>query len=121
MISFRETIRIIRSDKILRWSWLLALAIEVIWGLVLVFYFKRLPPLVPLLYSLPWGNGQLVPWWILAVAFLLGFVALVINSTLSALVFSKEVVLGRIVMAGASLTIVLIATTMVRTILLTHF
>lgn len=32
---------------------------------VLAIFWKGLPPRVPLLYSLPWGEEQLVsPWWL---------------------------------------------------------
>ncbi len=71
------------KKKLGLWNWrVVAAGIVVGWGLT-VIYWKSLPPEVPLLYSRPWGQDQLVsPYFLVippifsaGVGILLGWVA----------------------------------------------
>jgi len=43
-----------------RHLFLLALGLIIFQSLLIIFYFDSLPPQLPLFYSLPWGQSQLV-------------------------------------------------------------
>ncbi len=75
-------------------------------GLGLVFWlwqYHNLPPQVPLFYSRPWGEVQLVPP--LALAILPGgtIIILMINSFLGGLVFSIDKLMARILLIAAAM------------------
>ncbi|KKU29077.1 MAG: hypothetical protein UX80_C0006G0020 [Candidatus Amesbacteria bacterium GW2011_GWA2_47_11b] len=47
-------------QKLLLWNWRVMTAGAVVGAGLLAIYWKSLPPEVPLLYSRPWGQDQLV-------------------------------------------------------------
>lgn len=55
----RKEMEELTSSPILRVILFLPLVLVIIMLLILGIYFKKLPPLVPLYYSLPWGEDQL--------------------------------------------------------------
>ncbi len=46
-------------DRTRFWSFFISILFVVFQVLLIVFYWKRLPPEVPLFYSKPWGNAML--------------------------------------------------------------
>lgn len=56
-------------------------------GLLVIVIWKRLPPEVPWLYSLPWGEAQLIPklWFVLTlpIMMMVGLVNLLIAARIS--------------------------------------
>ena len=111
----------LRSDSIIFGSLVVGMVAEIIYGVTLLFFFRNLPPQVPLFYSIPWGVKQLVPWWYLGILFLAGFGLLILSLTISLLMQRKEGLLARIVMAGGTLGVILLSATAVKIIFLTHF
>ena len=45
--------------KLYLWATILPITISVMIALVILFFFRFLPPKLPLFYSLSWGEGQL--------------------------------------------------------------
>ena len=93
--SFRELLFILLSDQVagfaIRLSFLL---IVVLTGVIVAFYW-RLPPEIPLFYSRPWGMEQLAPSYFLVVVFAMLSMILVVNTILASFSFSRERVLSR--------------------------
>lgn len=111
----------LRADSVVFFSLISGVIAEIVFGIVLLFNLRSLPPLVPLIYSLPWGQGQLVSRWMLPVLFVLGAITLFFELILAHIVLKKEILLGRIIMAGCAISVILLATTATKIILLTHF
>lgn len=110
----------LRSDPIIFASFLVGLTAEIIFGVVLIWFFRFLPPQLPLLYSLPWGELQLIPRWVIAILPFAGLGILFLNTALSLWLSPREPLLGKIVMAGSSVSLTLLATTCIKIILLVH-
>ena len=50
-------------EKLVLWNWRITAALTVSGlGMIAVFW-KKIPPEVPMLYTRPWGQDQLVPPW----------------------------------------------------------
>ena len=87
-------------------------------GETIILFISRtqLPPLVPLLYSLPWGPGQLVSpnlLWILPGGSL---IFLIVNFVVS--YFLKQVVLTRILTSSSVLISILSFITLIKIIII---
>ena len=85
--------------------------------LILLFFWRKLPLQVPLLYSRPWGENQLIarPW--LALLPGVGTGLTIINLRLASLLFKNERFLSQLV-AWLNFTIVILAVTSLIRILL---
>lgn len=112
--------RKLRSDPVVFYSFLIGLIAIFVFGLIIFLFFSRLAPQVPLLYSIPWGENQLVPWQIIAILPLISLCLVTVNTILSLVMLRFEPLLARIVIIGAVLTIILTMTTGIKIILLTH-
>lgn len=75
-------------------------------GLIVVFW-RRLPPEVPLYYSRPWGEKQLATPAHFLILPGLCFLILVFNLVLTSSVFKEEVLMRRILMASSLLMAIL--------------
>lgn len=60
----------IKETKVL-WCLRLITISLLVTGSIMIWFWKRLPPLVPLFYSLPWGEEQLVPPYFLTLLLLI--------------------------------------------------
>lgn len=105
------------SDKLIRRSIIASGIFTLLLFLLPVVLWARLSEELPLLYSLPWGEGQIVNKSFL---FALGGVSLLfiaINIFLTK-VLDGEILLRRILWAGCAFSILLALITLVRIILL---
>ena len=97
-----------RSATILAWTQLMFS------GLVLLWFWRRLPPSVPVWYSLPWGSDRLAsPWFLLlppasAVLLYLG------NTALIARIGNTHPMFARILFVSSMLVSILSAIFVVR-------
>lgn len=93
-----------------------AFVIAVIEGLLIILVRSKLPPQVPLYYSLPWGDSQLTSphalWWLPAIC----IVIIVVNLIIS--IFLKQLVLTRILSSGSLLAAMLAIITLGKIIML---
>ena len=85
--------------------------------LVLVWFWGKLPPVVPLLYSRPWGEEQVVPVPFIVLLPGLSTLFSLINLRLASLFFAKETFFSQF-LVWLNLTVVLLATTTLVRILL---
>lgn len=103
-----------KRDPFLRWSLLISLVIEVLSLIALFLSWKKLPPLVPLFYSLPWGEEQLATPLTLLLFLLSGFFISLINLIVAYLVFSRSKFLAHILLAITVMSTCLICVTTVQ-------
>jgi len=86
--------------------------------LVLVWFWHKLPPQVPLLYSRPWGEEQLVPkLYILLLPGISTFLT-IINLRLASIFFAKERFLSHLIVWFSTLVVILAITTLGRILLI---
>lgn len=100
--SFRRFLSILLGDRIagfaMRMSFLLILLLL---GIIVAFYW-RLPPEIPLFYSRPWGVDQLAPSYFLLVVVSFLIMVFFVNIILASFAFKKEPLLSRIFFMGHS-------------------
>lgn len=88
------------TDHFVRWGILLSLLIEIT-TLILVFVsWQKLPPLVPLFYSLPWGEEQLTTPLTLLLFILSGLGISFLNIVLAYIIAPKSKFFSHIVLAN---------------------
>lgn len=69
--NWREGIELVIQNNVINTAVKLSLAVIVIGFLIIVLSWSRLPPEVPLFYSLPWGENQLADQiWLLVLPLL---------------------------------------------------
>lgn len=86
-----------------------------------IFFFLRvleLPPLVPIFYNRPWGPAQLGSPMSLLLLLFSSLIIFLVNLALAMKLYSKIVLLPRILIWVSVLTCFLVTTTVVRIILL---
>jgi hypothetical protein len=59
--SIRETAEILVPDKLGRTSYLIGMVLIVIMGIIITALMTGLPSVVPLYFTLPWGEARLAP------------------------------------------------------------
>jgi hypothetical protein len=96
-------LKLLREDRRLNLSIRLNLIFLAISFFFLVLFWQRLPPRVPLFFSHPWGESQLIPPIGLFLLPLLCLLVLVINFCLLLKTLKEEKILAWI-LAGTSLT-----------------
>jgi O-antigen/teichoic acid export membrane protein len=96
-------LKLLREDRGLNLSVRLNLVFLAVSLLLLVFSWQRLPPQVPLFFSHPWGESQLIPPIGLFLLPLLCLFTFIINFLFLLKTLREEKILAWI-LAGASLT-----------------
>lgn len=90
------------ADTGIRIAMIASFVFEVVATGILLFFWTKLPPEMPWLFSEPWGE----PWLVkkeVVLFFVLSFLAMIlINSILGKILFRKEVLLTRFLMWGAA-------------------
>lgn len=116
--AFVQTYELVRTDAVLRLCFITTFCLFIALVIVLVLVLSKLPPALPLLYSLPWGNSQLVPQALFVVSPLL-LVGLFIGHFLIAVKFQTErLLLIRLLFFTNTLCGLLLAITLLKIILL---
>lgn len=89
------------------WIFILEIALIFSGGVFLFAFWTKLPPQLPWLYSLPWGEGQLIPkLWFGAGILVLAIVSLA-NYFICLMLEKKDHVVGLVVAGGSLLLIVM--------------
>ena len=103
--------------KLTRWEWAVTAAVLASGGGMIWGWWKEIPPVVPLFYSLPWGEEQLAgPIWLtlpLGLAVGMGLVVQVLTARIK-----KEAFLTAIILAGSIVSQIILGLAVVRIILL---
>ena len=100
------------------WAIRLSLILFVFLVFLIIVSAWRLPPEIPLLYSRPWGNAQLLPASFLFLVAGLVVLLVSLNGFLSGVFFPVEPLLARIVAWAGVLTIFLVDITVLRVLLI---
>lgn len=70
---------------------------------VIIIFFSRLPPEIPLFFSLPWGEAQLAPPFFLLILPLISLAILLLNSLLATLTISANEFLASTLAFGSAI------------------
>src|SRR5947209_2089253 len=77
------------ADKIVTLAFWVALFLLVLYSLLLVLFFQKLPPLLPIFNQMPWGVARVGTRVELLIPFTIAFGMFVINTFLSLSVYEK--------------------------------
>lgn len=100
--AFKEIFR----DKIIFWSFLISFLLLLTMVMYVVIIYPKLPPFLPLYNRLPWGYSRLGGKLELFIPFGIGVFFLILNLFIASTVYSKIVLLARMISA-VSFTLVL--------------
>lgn len=103
-----KTINLITLFFILSFSLILA------GGVFLLSFWAKLPPQLPWLYSLPWGEGQLIPKLWFGLGLLILVVVSLINYFICLRLEKKDFVMGLVVAGGSLLFVILYLASFIR-------
>jgi|SRR3989344_2354753 len=92
----RDNFKNIFSDKVIKFSILSSIIIFLINIVLIVFLFPKLPPFIPFFNSMPWGEDRLAPVNIVFYFVAVFLLVVIINTILSAVLYSKYTFLSRI-------------------------
>ncbi len=70
---------------------------------LLGWWYRQIPPEVPLFYSRPWGEAQLAKPWSLWILPGLTLLTIIVNGMIGAQVFEKNKLLSRMLMITAAI------------------
>ncbi|MBI4058256.1 hypothetical protein HY408_00645 [Candidatus Gottesmanbacteria bacterium] len=105
------------KDAVIVWSISLSVVIMLFTTIFIAINWKKLPPYVPLFYSLPWGEEQLSPPGGL-LFFLGGFFAVAaLNTVLGYIVYRVSKVYARFLVVGTTLVSLLMSIAVIQIIL----
>ena len=100
--SIRETAEILVPDKLGRTSYLIALMLIIIMlGLITVLIVK-MPPSVPLYFTLPWGEARLAPKAMLYILPAISLVFLIFNLGLGRISLKLSLLLPRVLAVASA-------------------
>jgi len=103
----KGSFKIVLSDNIIKYSIYSSLLLMVLHVFLVAFFIPKLPPLIPLLNSQPWGGERLYPAW--TVIFLPPFLILVfvLNNMISTSLYKRNVLIARLLSFNSLLFILL--------------
>lgn len=103
----KEGFRTMKKDRFVRYSAIGSVILLVMTVFFTVASYSRLPPLVPLLNSLPWGEERLVPSSFILLLPLASFVVFSVNSVWAMFLYNRYALAARILYANSSLFVFL--------------
>jgi hypothetical protein len=89
----------ITADKLAFRGFVISLFLALLTVFYIIFYYKSLPPLLPIFNQLPWGNDRLVATLGIFIPIAVFTVIFVFNVLFAAAVYSKNPLIARIVSA----------------------
>ncbi len=107
----------IRHDRVFIWTSRASLLILAVCFFALLISWGKLPPQVPLYYSLPWGEEQLGTPASLILLTLGGFLLLVLNTFIAVLVYVRSAYFARLLLVSSTIISLLITTTIIQIML----
>lgn len=103
----KEKFSIILSDQFVRISLILSLIFIVPLIIIIIATYSSLPPLIPFFNSMPWGESRLIPSSFTVLLPLLLLAIFVGNVLLATFVYTKYVLISRIVLFNCFLILLL--------------
>ena len=107
-----------RNDPYFKWSARFCFGILSMCYFLLLFYWQRLPPVVPFFYSLPWGEEQLSSPFALILLITGAVFLYVLNALWALLIYKAHIFYMRILLISATLICVLTVITTVKIVFL---
>ena len=116
--SYKKRLAILWKDNVVSPPFKLSvLLIILLLSIVLVFYWQ-LPPQIPLTYSHPWGESQLIhPVFLFALVVVVIIIS-ILNNLIAAAVYAREQILSRIIVWAGFILLLLIDVTVIKIIFL---
>ena len=105
----KEFLRSILKDKFYIFSLIAIVILLLLQFLAIAFFYKYIPPQIPIFYSQPWGQEQLADKKLIFLFPIQLILLLIINYFLAALFFLKEKLLAKFFIFGVSLVAVLLS------------
>jgi len=114
----KSNFKLLLLDKIIKYS-LFASVFLILFQLIIAgLFLTKLPPLIPLLNSKPWGNSRLYPSITILLIPLLLIVGFIVNNLLSAVYYKTNTLAARILSFNSLLFILLSLLALVQIIFL---
>lgn len=92
----KDKINLFRQEKIIKITSQISLGLLLLALVFLAVFWQKLPPEIPLFYSLPWGEEQLGPPSFFLILFFSGFFLGIINFILGLIFFEKHPLAAKI-------------------------
>lgn len=93
----KDRIKNFSKDRFVLYSTGAAFIFFVISLILVLFSYSQLPPLVPILNSMPWGIGRLYDSSVILLLPLVMIVVIFVNTTVSLFIYRRFTLLGRII------------------------
>lgn len=91
----RNNLKLLFSDNIIKTSFMISIALIMVQSLLVMFFFTKLPPLIPFLNSQPWGETRLYASSIIFLLPTFYLSVFIINYFLSAIYYQKNTLIAR--------------------------
>ncbi|KKU46011.1 MAG: hypothetical protein UX62_C0003G0022 [Microgenomates group bacterium GW2011_GWA2_46_7] len=99
-----ETAEILVPDKLGRTSYFVGLMIGVIMTILITILISRLPAVVPMYFTLPWGEARLTSRVMLYLLPALALLILMVNLSLGRVASKLSLLLPRVLAVGTAIT-----------------
>lgn len=93
----KKFFKYIKQDKLLFWSFIFSGTCIFISTACIAIFYHNLPPFLPIFNSLPWGYARVGSKILFFIPILITLTYIVINLTLSSLIYTKIVLLSRFI------------------------
>lgn len=103
----KDNFRLLFSDVIVRISLIASLLLIFAQAALIVFFYFRLPPLIPVLNSQPWGNERLYGSGVTLLFPVILLLILIINVIISSFYYKKHSLIARILSFNSLICIIL--------------
>jgi len=103
----KEFFKDIRNDKTITFAILINIFLIIATILYILFFYRSLPPLVPVFNQLPWGEQRLGQTFTIFVPAGISLLILTVNVFASALIYKRIPLISRM-LAGVSLLIAIL-------------
>lgn len=100
----KETFKYIFEDKILLIGFILSFLCNTLTISSLAFFYRKLPPFIPLFNQLPWGTARLGSTFEFFIPFFIGLTIFVLNFLLANYIYTKIPLLSRVLSLTALLS-----------------
>ncbi len=114
----KSQLRELTRDPVFTWSWAISVTVTVTTVAIIALFWRRLPPVVPLFYSLPWGEEQLASPLALIAVFCGALGLFVTDAVLAVLASATSSLYSRMLTIGGTVLLCLTTITIIKIILL---
>lgn len=108
----------IRNDKFFMWSARIGIVLQTGLFILIFITWKKIPPFIPLFYSLPWGEEQLAPKMGLVILVCGLSLIYFTNMSLSYFLLKRSRFLAHVLLSSSALITILTAITVSEILLL---